>query len=151
MKKINRRVDALLLVGGFSRSGYLFKRVEVSGVTIRSTITFGKGHSERDLMYLGTVWRTSKGHCASPGCRYSNGAWRSTIWPSAPPSRIFCGCASIIHDEGDFAGLLYVSHGSTLIVLIRTQVKLPAEQEDFMKRPAYVSQNNAGVAICENR
>jgi hypothetical protein len=38
-----------------------------------------------------------------------------------------------------------------LIVLIRTQVKLPAEQEDFMKRPAYVSQNNAGVAICENR
>jgi hypothetical protein len=35
--------------------------------------------------------------------------------------------------------------------LIRTQVKLPAEQEDFMKRPAYLSQNNAGVAICENR
>ena len=35
--------------------------------------------------------------------------------------------------------------------LIRTQVKLPAEEEDFMKRPAYVSQNNAGVAICENR
>ena len=38
-----------------------------------------------------------------------------------------------------------------LIVLIRIQVKLPAEQEDFMKRPAYVSQNNAGVPICENR
>ena len=31
------------------------------------------------------------------------------------------------------------------------QVKLPADPEDFMKRPAYVSQNNAGVAICENR
>lgn len=38
-----------------------------------------------------------------------------------------------------------------LIVLLRIQVKLPAEQEDFMKRPAYVSQNNAGVPICENR
>jgi hypothetical protein len=45
----------------------------------------------------------------------------------------------------------YVSHSSALTVLIRTQVKLPAEPEDLMKRPAYVSQNNAGVAICENR
>jgi hypothetical protein len=33
MKKVNQRIDALLLVGGFSGSGYLFKRVEVSGVT----------------------------------------------------------------------------------------------------------------------
>jgi len=150
MKKVNQRIDALLLVGGFSGSGYLFKRVEVSGVTIRSTMHIGKGHSEHDLMYLGTVWRTSKGHCASPRCGYSHGAWRSTIWPSTPSSRIFCGCAPIIHDEGDFADTL-TYHSSTLIVLIRTQVKLPAEQEDFTKRPAYVSQNNAGVAICENR
>jgi hypothetical protein len=30
MKKVNQRIDALLLVGGFSGSGYLFKRVEVS-------------------------------------------------------------------------------------------------------------------------
>ena len=37
MRKVNQRIDALLLVGGFSGSGYLFKRVEVSGVTIRST------------------------------------------------------------------------------------------------------------------
>ena len=32
MKKVNQRIDALLLVGGFSGSTYLFKRVEVSGV-----------------------------------------------------------------------------------------------------------------------
>ncbi|KAI0282749.1 hypothetical protein BGY98DRAFT_953377 [Russula aff. rugulosa BPL654] len=38
MKNVNQRIDALLLVGGFSGSGYLFKRVEVSGVTIRSTM-----------------------------------------------------------------------------------------------------------------
>jgi hypothetical protein len=38
MKKVNQRIDALLLVGGFSGSGYLFQRVEVSGVTIRSTM-----------------------------------------------------------------------------------------------------------------
>jgi hypothetical protein len=31
-KKVNHRIDALLLVGGFSGSGYLFKRVEVSDV-----------------------------------------------------------------------------------------------------------------------
>jgi hypothetical protein len=107
MKKVNQRIDALLLVGGFSGSGYLFKKVEVSGVNpygLRRT--FGKGHSERDLMYLGTVWRSSKSHCASPGCGYSHGAWRSTIWPSTASSRIFCGCASIIHDEGDFADTL---------------------------------------------
>jgi hypothetical protein len=38
MKKVNQRIDALLLVGGFSGSGYLFKRVEVSGVTMRFTM-----------------------------------------------------------------------------------------------------------------
>jgi hypothetical protein len=36
MKKVNQRIDALLLVGGFSGSGYLFGRVEVSGVNGRS-------------------------------------------------------------------------------------------------------------------
>jgi hypothetical protein len=38
MRKVNQRIDALLLVGGFSGSGYLFKRVEVSGVTLRFTM-----------------------------------------------------------------------------------------------------------------
>lgn len=42
-----------------------------------------------------------------------------------------------------------IQTGPVPIVII--QVKLPAEPEDFMKRPAYVSQNNAGVSICENR
>jgi hypothetical protein len=31
------------------------------------------------------------------------------------------------------------------------QVKLPAEAEDMMKRPAYIRENDAGVPICENR
>jgi hypothetical protein len=103
------------------------------------------------ICYLGTVRGTSEGYCASAGCRYSHGAWRSTIWPSTPSSRIFCGCASIIYDEGNFVYTLTYHKLHAYRVLIRTQVKLPAEQEDFMKRPAYVSQNNAGVAICENR
>jgi hypothetical protein len=31
------------------------------------------------------------------------------------------------------------------------QVKLPAEPEDTLKRPAYIIHNNAGVPTCENR
>ncbi|KAF8488899.1 actin-like ATPase domain-containing protein [Gautieria morchelliformis] len=31
------------------------------------------------------------------------------------------------------------------------KVKLPAETEDWHKRPAYIRENNAGVPICENR
>lgn len=31
------------------------------------------------------------------------------------------------------------------------QVKLPAEPEDWQKRPAYIRDNNAGISICENR
>lgn len=31
------------------------------------------------------------------------------------------------------------------------QVKLPAEPEDFLKRPAYISTNAVGMPICENR
>jgi len=31
------------------------------------------------------------------------------------------------------------------------KVKLPAEQEDWLKRPAYIKNNDAGVPICENR
>jgi hypothetical protein len=38
MRKVSQRIDALLLVGGFSGSGYLFKKVEVSGVPMRSTM-----------------------------------------------------------------------------------------------------------------
>ena len=40
MKKVNQHTDALLLVGGFSGSTYLFKRVEVSGVVIGPRYAF---------------------------------------------------------------------------------------------------------------
>ena len=35
--------------------------------------------------------------------------------------------------------------------VLRNQVKLPAESEDWMKRPAYIRENDAGVPVCENR
>jgi hypothetical protein len=31
------------------------------------------------------------------------------------------------------------------------RVKLPAEAEDWQRRPAYIRENNANVNICENR
>lgn len=31
------------------------------------------------------------------------------------------------------------------------KVKLPAEPEDMLKRPAYIIQNAAGIPTCENR
>ncbi|PPQ68984.1 hypothetical protein CVT25_009169 [Psilocybe cyanescens] len=34
--------------------------------------------------------------------------------------------------------------------LMKARVKLPAEQEDWLKRPAYIRNNDAGVPICEN-
>ena len=40
---------------------------------------------------------------------------------------------------------------SNLVLLRRQQVKLPAEPEDWLKRPAYIKENNASVPICENR
>ena len=39
----------------------------------------------------------------------------------------------------------------TLSLFLHLQVKLPAEQEDWLKRPAYIRENDAGVPICENR
>ena len=64
MKKVNQRVDALLLVGGFSGSAYLFKKVEVSGVIIPSR----KNRSECDVMTLGTIRFSRQSHRASLGC-----------------------------------------------------------------------------------
>lgn len=36
-------------------------------------------------------------------------------------------------------------------ILMVAKVKLPAEQQDYLKRPAYIRENDAGVAICDNR
>ena len=38
--------------------------------------------------------------------------------------------------------------GSDILLM---QVKLPADTEDWQRRPAYIRENNAGVPICENR
>ncbi|KAI9512146.1 actin-like ATPase domain-containing protein [Russula earlei] len=105
IKKVNQHIDALLLVGGFSGSGYLFKRVE-----------------ERFGARVKVIARPSDADTATARGAAQYGLARRPLVSSVVAPRSYM-----------------------------MKVKLPAETEDFMKRPAYVSQNNAGVAICENR
>ncbi|KAG8989997.1 hypothetical protein FRB93_003373 [Tulasnella sp. JGI-2019a] len=98
-------IDALLLVGGFSGSEYLFKRVEAQ---FRDRIKVIARPSDADTA-------TSRG-AAQYGL-----ARRPLV-------------SSVI------AGRAYLM-----------KVKLPAEHDDWMKRPAYIRENDAGVSICENR
>jgi len=105
MKKVNQRVDALLLVGGFSGSAYLFKKVEEQ---------FGSR--------VKVIARPSDADTATARGAAQYGLARRPLVSSVVAPRSYM-----------------------------MKVKLPADQDDFMKRPAYVSQNNAGVAICENR
>ncbi|KAH9052022.1 hypothetical protein EDB83DRAFT_2521887 [Lactarius deliciosus] len=105
MKKVNQRIDALLLVGGFSGSTYLFKRVQ-----------------ERFGGRVKVIARPSDADTATGRGAAQYGLARRPLVSSVVAPRSYM-----------------------------MKVKLPAEPEDFMKRPAYVSQNNAGVSICENR
>ncbi|KAG8997245.1 hypothetical protein FRB90_012533, partial [Tulasnella sp. 427] len=84
IKRAAAPIDALMMVGGFSESHYLFKRVEAR--------------------------------------------FRGRIAVIARPN------------DADTA----TSRGAA-------QVKLPAEAEDWAKRPAYIRENDAGASICENR
>lgn len=99
------RIDALLLVGGFSGSEYLFRRVEEH---------FGPR--------IKVIARPSDADTATLRGAAQYGLAKRPLVSSvvAPRSYIM-------------------------------KVKLPAEQEDLMKRPAYITQNNAGIPICENR
>ncbi|KAA1466844.1 actin-like ATPase domain-containing protein [Dentipellis sp. KUC8613] len=105
MAKIDQRIDALLLVGGFSGSEYLYKRVE-----------------EQFGARIKVIARPSDADTATARGAAQYGLARRPLVSSvvAPRSYIM-------------------------------KVKLPAEQEDLMKRPAYITTNNAGVPICENR
>jgi len=104
-KKTDQSIDALLLVGGFAGSEYLFKRVqETLGSTIR------------------VIARPSDADTATVRGAAQYGLARKAIVSTviAPRSYIM-------------------------------KVKLPAEPEDWAKRPAYIRENNAGIPICDNR
>ncbi|KAG2143858.1 actin-like ATPase domain-containing protein [Suillus cothurnatus] len=104
-KKVEQRIDALLLVGGFAGSEYLIKRVEAQ-------------FSGR----IKVIARPSDADTATVRGAALYGLSRKSIVSTviAPRSYIM-------------------------------KVKLPAEPEDWAKRPAYIKENNANVPICDNR
>ncbi|KAG6334314.1 hypothetical protein ID866_4779 [Astraeus odoratus] len=104
-KRIEQRIDALLLVGGFAGSEYLFKRVE-----------------ERFSSRIKVMARPSDADTATLRGAALYGLSRKLVVSTviAPRSYIM-------------------------------KVKLPAEPEDWLKRPAYIRDNSVNVPICENR
>ncbi|KAI6046624.1 actin-like ATPase domain-containing protein [Pisolithus marmoratus] len=104
-KRVDQRIDALLLVGGFAGSEYLFKKVE-----------------ERFSAKMRVIARPSDADTATVRGATLYGLSRKMVVSTviAPRSYIM-------------------------------KVKLPAEPEDWIKRPAYIKENNANLPICENR
>ncbi|KAF8687621.1 Actin-like ATPase protein, partial [Rhizoctonia solani] len=110
ISKCNQPIHALLLVGGFSGSEYLFKRVDIE----LEQQQFGSR--------IGVIARPADADTAT--CR---GAARYGLSNRALVSSVIAPRAYIM------------------------KVKLPADPEDWQKRPAYITTNNAGIHICENR
>ncbi|KAG9217771.1 hypothetical protein CCMSSC00406_0003540 [Pleurotus cornucopiae] len=104
-RKLDQRIDALLLVGGFAGCEYLKARVE-----------------EQFSSRIRVIERPPDADTATVRGAARYGLARRPLVSSviAPRSYIM-------------------------------KVKLPADQEDWMKRPAYIRNNDAGVPICENR
>ncbi|KAI0752193.1 actin-like ATPase domain-containing protein [Fomes fomentarius] len=104
-KKVDQRLDALLLVGGFSGSEYLFRKVQAQfGSRIR---VIARPHD-----------------CDTATVR---------------------GAAQYGLARRPLVSSVIVPQSYML------KVKLPAEQEDWLKRPGYIRENDAGVPICKNR
>ncbi|KAJ8516208.1 hypothetical protein ONZ45_g6483 [Pleurotus djamor] len=106
-RKLDQRIDALLLVGGFAGCEYLKARVEFQ---------------EQFHSRIRVIERPPDADTATVRGAARYGLARRPLVSSviAPRSYIM-------------------------------KVKLPADQEDWMKRPAYIRNNDAGVPICENR
>ncbi|CAL1697945.1 unnamed protein product [Somion occarium] len=105
LKKIDQRLDCLLLVGGFSGSEYLFRKTQ-----------------ERFASRIKAIARPPDCDTATLRGAAQYGLARRPL------------VSSVI------APLSYMM-----------KVKLPAEPQDFLKRPAYIRENDAGVSICDNR
>lgn len=105
LRRTEQTVDALMLVGGFSGSEYLFKRVD-----------------ERFGSRIKVIARPSDADTATLRGAAQYGLARRPLVSSVVAPRAYI-----------------------------MRVKLPAEQIDFMMRPAYIHNNQAGVPICENR
>ncbi|KAH7882185.1 actin-like ATPase domain-containing protein [Phlebopus sp. FC_14] len=106
-RKIEQRIDALLLVGGFAGSEYLFKKVE-----------------EKFSSKIKVIARPSDADTATVRGAAQYGLGRKIVVSTVIAPRSY---------------------------IMKASVKLPAEPEDWIKRPAYIRENSANVPICENR
>lgn len=77
------------------------------------------------------IMKVSRSIFSTSDCSQTHGHFACTLFPSARRDPLF--------------SVLRITNTHT------RQVKLPAEPEDWQKRPAYIRVNNAGVNICENR
>ncbi|KAK1232190.1 hypothetical protein PQX77_004671 [Marasmius sp. AFHP31] len=105
LRKVDQRIDALLLVGGFAGSEYLKQRVE-----------------EQFSSRIRVIARPADADTAT-----LRGAARYGLAQRPLVSSVIAPRSYIM------------------------KVKLPADQEDWQKRPAYIKNNDAGYPICENR
>ncbi|KAI0060113.1 actin-like ATPase domain-containing protein [Artomyces pyxidatus] len=105
LARIEQPIHALLLVGGFSQSEYLFARVE-----------------EQLKGRIANIARPADADTATARGAAQYGLARRALVSSVVAPRSYM-----------------------------MKVKLPAEPDDMMRRPAYITTNSAGVQICENR
>lgn len=105
LSRVDQRIHALLLVGGFAGSEYLRQRV-----------------SETFNSRIAVIARPPDADTATLRGAAAYGLAKRPLVSSviAPRSYVM-------------------------------KVKFPAEQEDWLKRPAYIRNNDAGIQICENR
>jgi molecular chaperone DnaK (HSP70) len=105
LSRVDQRINALLLVGGFAGSEYLKQRVKEE---------FGSR--------IDVIARPPDADTATLRGAAAYGLAKRPLVSSviAPRSYVM-------------------------------KVKFPAENEDWLKRPAYIKHNDAGVQICENR
>jgi len=105
MRRIQEPLDALMMVGGFSGSEYLFKRVD-----------------DRFGARLRIIARPSDADTATLRGAAQYGLARRPL------------ISTIVSPKA------YIM-----------KVKLPAEEQDHLMRPAYITTNQFGTAVCENR
>ncbi|KAJ3500666.1 hypothetical protein NLJ89_g9692 [Agrocybe chaxingu] len=122
--RVDQPIHALLLVGGFAGSEYLKQRDQF-GARIRVIARPPDADTAtlRGAATYGLARRPLVSSVIAP---------RSYLMKASPPAR--------------FSSAISLSDNFSC-----EQVKLPAEQEDWLKRPAYIRNNDAGVPICENR
>lgn len=92
-RKLDQRIDALLLVGGFAGSEYLKQRVEVwSRYPCPGLL--------RSTFLAGAIRVPNQSDCQTCRCRYSYSSWCCTIWFSTKATCFQCDCTTVLHHEG---------------------------------------------------